>query len=148
MVSHVYINWYVLAALGLGLLGLLLIPLYRDDKESGQRVLYEARGMIIEWIFPFISDGNLPFWRVSLYEPFIVIAFVHHLHIDYAEIVRAELKSSFKSIFLFGAFFFFRKRLTLEFQGDSRTRTLHIYLRHPERVMNILRNKGVPISPY
>jgi len=113
------------------------LPRLRSREEIGVTPLYEERCTIRKSIgFGVFAGGNMPLWRVSFYDRFMVIAFVLRSLIPYEEIERVECKRHFLS-----------KGVYIHQRRDGRPSVITLFPRHPEKVMELLNSKIRALSP-
>jgi hypothetical protein len=102
----------------------------------GVTPLHEERCTIRKRVgFGFSSGGNIPLWRVSFYDRFMVIAFVLRDLIPYEEIERVEYKRHLLS-----------KGIHIHQRRDGRTSVITLFPRYSEKVMELLNSKVRPPS--
>lgn len=120
-----------LSILSLGALIFLLLfvlPRRKSSDEVGIRPLHEERCNIRKSLgFGFFAGGNLPVWRLSLYQDFIIIAFLWPILIRYADIDRVEYKRHLLSS---GIYIFQRNRTVIT-----------LFPRNPEKVIEVLASR-------
>lgn len=63
--------------------------------EKGLKPLYEERCSGNRRSFGLVIGGNIPFWRVSLYENFLILASVGKIVLHYNEIDSVEFSNRF-----------------------------------------------------
>ena len=121
----------------LGIVAVLLLApfplsLRRTRHEKGLRPIYEDRATILEKTFLFFfSGGNIPVWRLTFYERFMVIsAGLMPRLIPYDQIIKIEIRRLFIS-----------RALYLEYSGDNRKRSLYIFPRSKEKILELIKQK-------
>ncbi len=114
---------------------LLLVPfllsLRRTRDEKGLQPIYEDRAWIIEKSFFFSGGANIPYWRLSFYESFMIIsAGLMPRLIPYDQIITIE----FRRLFI-------RKALYIEYPGYDRKHCLYIFPRNKEKIFELIKQK-------
>lgn len=107
------------------------LPRLRSREEIGVAPIYEERCTVRKSLgLGFFGGGNIPLWRVSFYDRFMVIAFVLRSSIPYKEIERVECKRHFLS-----------KGVYIHQRSDGKRSVITLFPRHPDKVMEILSSR-------
>jgi hypothetical protein len=112
---------------------LFLVPQRRTKNELGLVPLYEERCTGRKTFgYGFTFGGNIPSWRISLYDNFVVISFPRATSIPYGDIASVEYKQQFLS-----------KGMRIQTHGPALN--IVLYPRQPNKIIEILRAKNVQI---
>lgn len=107
------------------------LPRRKSHEETGITPLYEERCSIRKSVgFGMFAGGNLPLGRVSLYDNFMVIAFLWPTLIPYSEIERVEYKRHLLS-----------KGIYIHQRSSRNQGVITLFPRYPEKVMEVLSSR-------
>ena len=125
----------IVGVVGVLLLSPVFLSLLRSKEESGQSPLHEERCSIRRGIgLGLVIGGNVPLWRCSLYDNFMVISMFFTIIIPYIEIDQVERQSSFLSSSV---------RIDWRQGGGHRMETIRIFTRHPDKIEKLIKAKIV-----
>jgi hypothetical protein len=120
-----------LVIIGVVLLLPFVLSRRRTHNETNLKPIYEDRAFIIRTLGPFISGSNIPYWRLSFYDKFMIItAGLAPRRIEYNQITNIGYKK-----------FFFSKTLYLEYRTEDGKHSMYIYPRNREKILSLLTAK-------
>jgi hypothetical protein len=118
-----------LIIIGVILLGPFLLSLRRTSKEAGLKPIYEDRAIVF---FRHFAGGNLPWWRLSCYDNFMVISGgLKSRLIPYEQISGIYHKR----------FFLFFKPLYLEYKSNDTMKGFYMFLRDSQKILELIQSK-------
>ena len=118
-----------LIIIGVILLGPFLLSLHRTSKEAGLKPIYEDRAIVF---FGHFAGGNLPWWRLSFYDNFMVIS---------AGLKpRLVLYDKISSIY-HKRFFWFFKPLYLEYKSNDAVKGFYMFPRDSQKTLALIQSK-------
>jgi hypothetical protein len=79
------------------LASVFLLPRERSKEELGLPVLYEERCSGRMGRFGFLAGGNVASFRISLYDTFLVIAFIGPTKVPYTEVESVDYRRQWVS---------------------------------------------------
>ena len=125
---------FIVGVVGVLLLSPVFLSRLRSKEESGQSPLHEERCSIRRGIgLGLVIGGNVPMWRCSLYDNFMVISMFSSIIIPYIEIDQVERQKSFLS-----------SSVRIDWrQGGHRMETIRIFTRHPDKIEKLIKAKIV-----
>ncbi len=124
----------LLSLLTVGVVGFVLLsPVFlsrlRSKEESDQVPLHEERCSIRRDVgLGLVMGGNLPLWRCSLYDNFMVISMFSSIVIPYQEIDQVEQQRSLLS-----------PSVRIEWHGGRRKETIRIFTRHADKIEKLIK---------
>ena len=120
-----------LAVVAAVLLSPFVLSRLRSKEENGLSPLYEEWCSVRRSVgFGIFAGGNMPFWRVSLYNEFMVIKMFSPTLIPYSEVEHVEHKHHLLS-----------KAVYIDRRAGSKKESIVVFTRHAEKLAEILKSK-------
>lgn len=135
MIDPALLVLLVVVLVAIAFLSLFLFPRRRSKVEATATLLYEERCSGRKKVgYGFFAGGNIPNWRISLYEDFFVIASIGSTRIPYSEVQSVE---------------YARQVISKGVRIRARNPRIDIvlYPKEPNMLMQLFAAKDVPISP-
>lgn len=118
----------IVGVVGFGVLSLIFLSGLRSNEERNQDPLHEERCSVRRGIgLGLAIGGNVPLWRCSLYDTFMVINMFSSITIPYQEIDRVEQQRSLLS-----------PSVRIVWHGGHREETIRIFTRHADKIEKLI----------
>jgi hypothetical protein len=121
----------IVGVVGIVLLSPVLLSRLRSKEERHQVPLLEERCSIRRGVgLGLAIGGNVPLWRCSLYDSFMVINMVSPIVIRYQEIDRVEQQISLLS-----------PSVRIVWHGGRRNETIRIFTSHADKIEKLIKER-------
>ena len=128
MIDPGIVTLAVVAVIGVVMGLAFALPNRRAPIEKDLTPAYQERCIVVfEGALGFRAGGNLPVWRVSLYDEFLVVSFLRQVVVRYDEIASIDMGGINRRAV----------RLKLHHNADAAL----LYVTDPARVIELINNK-------